>query len=606
MGVLPMEVLPMGVTAGAPVGAPTGSAKSDLSDFAKYEFILSDGWFVLELPRVAPFDADGPLQNMQDLAEKGGAIRLDIPALQFALIARYLTTGVAPPRASVPDAVWPRFVRACDYLGLGPLPAAVSADAEVAYLDALTFDDALVYLRERAVAAQHRALGAAGLSAAPLAPPHAQPDLPDALLRAASAPTVALAAVVGEKFRRPYECGCHQHRLTRDLAGLVEQARVGSTVRELEADFAADWVEQYRELGDLSPYRIPYVRVGGRAEISFAMGLSDFERMFFPDFPWARARSGSAHILAAGPELLRTLSVWPEGRWAQANFRRTYGAPRFDLFVVAGRPEDAMEVLCRMHRWVSGATSGRFMMARTAAAVEFHTRVAVYVLSREFFGTAEEVLCSMRAVPVAFDGARFLANERGERMLRLKTALADPTRHTPGLLKQLLARGLDVAVPGLGPRAAADLSRLRAGAAARYFAADLARTHVERLFALAHDLDKRSDYDGGLPAGRQTARLFDRPDGMRRLVETVHGQIQARRYAPVVYTRNLAYVMFTCEAGAAAALTDAADPDLAFVPPGAPASQLTFERGCAPLPGRALAARWFPDENVADARIKRR
>ena len=120
-----------------------------------YDFVLRDGWIVLSLLRVLPQDAATPLHYMQGLAAESDprdrSIRLDIGVTLFTLIARYLATGLPPPRITFAADEWLPFVRACDYLGLGHLPAALTDNADIAFLSALTRPDARVALRERRV-----------------------------------------------------------------------------------------------------------------------------------------------------------------------------------------------------------------------------------------------------------------------------------------------------------------------------------------------------------------------------------------------------------------------------------------------------------------------
>ena len=93
--------------------------------------------FTFDLPRVPAADAKCTLDYLQDLAAGGQSIKLDLPASLSCLVVRYLKKK-AVSRQDIAPADWPKFVRACDYLGLPELPAAATNDAAIAFVSAST------------------------------------------------------------------------------------------------------------------------------------------------------------------------------------------------------------------------------------------------------------------------------------------------------------------------------------------------------------------------------------------------------------------------------------------------------------------------------------
>ena len=534
----------------------------------RYDFTLRDGWTALDLPQVAPQEAAKPLHYMQGLAaesdQRDRSIHLDISISLFMQIARYLLTRLPPPRITFAPEEWLPFVRACDYLGLGHLPAALTDSADVAFLSALTRADARVALRERRVLEIYSGRREPG-------------DLD-------------IATLLDDKFRA-HPCiggcsgACGTPRLVDEIMGVLP----GDLIKRLTADYVENWADLDRALGCADSYP----RIGGnsrniqwRSEIV----LDDLR-----GFPWVAAgdRVG-ARIVLAGAAVLRGLTV-ASPHW----LHRYYGRPKYDLHIVSQSPSDAMEALIRTNAWISRITGSQFMMARLESAVLFITAYGLYSLSTELYSSVEHLLCSLRVAPLAFDGAHVFVTERGECEMRLQRVIADPGRHTAPQLATMLARGFDVAVPGLGPQAEAALGqRLRYRTAQH--ASSMARTVIEQLYARRQlgFRPAKSDYSqfDCVPFGDLRVQT------LRQFILQVRHRIAAGTYRPQMFTRNLAYIMHPCDAALAEKRAD--DPDLPYVPRGVQPRPLTF--GLKRLaPTRVTASGWFPDESHAAESLKK-
>jgi hypothetical protein len=204
--------------------------------------------------------------------------------------------------------------------------------------------------------------------------------------------------------------------------------------------------------------------------------------------------------------------------------------------------------------------------------------------------------------PLAFDGATVLVTERGDREMRLQRVLADPGRHTASQLARALARGFDVACPGLGHQAAADLGRRGSYRVARA-ASTSARTVIEQLYArqqIGHQ-PVESDYNQVecIPFGN--LRVLT----LQQFTLNVWRRIATGKYPLQMFTRNLAYIMHPCDAAQAGGLTG--DPDLPYVPRTVqpqPLQPLVFELKQREGPSQLTASSWFPDETSAAKILK--
>jgi len=567
-------------------GASTKSLDEEESKMARYDFILRDGWFVFELPWVPPQAAESPLQYMQGLADEGESIRLALDTALFTLIARYLITGLTPPRVEIAPADWLPLVRACDYLGLSHLPAALTDNADIAFLSALTYEDARMVLRERRLIEIYESVKMP------------EPDMAPELVDLPEPADLAIATLLDDKFRS-HSCAigaCTGMCGAPSLVDEINRVRPGDLIRLLTTDYNENWADVERALG-----RAQYTSISGNKQVRWrsTMMLDGLE-----DFPWVAegARSG-ARVVLAGAAMLYALTNVPPHR-----LQRLYGARKYDLYLVTQSPDDAMEALIRIGAWISRKTGSQFMIARTESAIQFMTGFGVFTLSTELYSSVEHVLCTLSTAPVAYDGTGAFVAERGDRELRLQRVIADPSRHTTMRLAQMLARGFDVAIPGLGPRATIDLGHMQARQA-RHTCVDISRTVVEQLYASAKIGFHRvtSDYNQIECLPYNISLEMTHATTLQRYVEVVQRRIASGAYRPVVFSRNLAYIVHSCDADLVPKRPSGApcNPDLAYVPPGSKASRLVFTRKLY-LPVSRTATGWFPDEILADARINAR
>jgi len=557
----------------------SGTLDRDEHKNAYYIFILNDGRFEMELPWVPPQAAENPLQYMQDLAAEGEAIRLDIGTAIFARIARYLLTGLTPPRETIAPADWLALVRACDYLGLSHFPAAFTNNADIAFMMGLEYEDARTVLRER------RVLQIYDLIDTP------EPDMAPELHDIPEPADLAIATLLDDKFRKHSCAGsCTGMCGAPSLVDEISRVRPGDLVRPLTADYAENWVGVERASG-----RELYTRINGDHQIVWRPEILVSDLL---DFPWAAdgARPG-ARVVLAGAAVLRALTNMPVHR-----LHRIYGAIKYDLYLITQSPDDAMEALNRINSWIRRKSGSQFMIARTESAIQFMTVFGVFTLSTVLYSTVEHLLCALPVAPVAFDGAQVRVTDRGDRELRFQRVIADPSRHTAMRLAQMLARGFDVAVPGIGPRAIADLSRMRT-APARHACVDISRTVIEQLYASAKAGFRRvtSDYNQVelLP---YNISLEMTASTLHRYIDLVQRRIATGAYRPVVFSRSLAYIVHSCDADL---VTNRRpwDPDQPFAPPGSKARRLLFTRE-RPKGPQVTATGWIPDETQADIRLK--
>ena len=571
--------------------------------------------FTFDLPRVPVADAKRALDFLQDLGADGQPIKLDLPASLSCLVVRYLKKK-AVSRQDIAPADWPKFVRACDYLGLPELPAAVTNDATIAFVSALTIYDAVEYIRE-----------------ARICEVYAQFDAPADTASCVSKVAVAdLVALLADKFRCSAADPGSAHL---EMLLVAADAAPGEAIRPLNASFLADWTRPPHAI----MHTVPYPRIGGRPNVNLR-GVLDLGDLF-DKFPWTpagaaaprgapRATANAAYFVLVGAAVLRGLMAL-QRRWVSGQM---FGRRVFDLCLIGRDVQGAFEALARMAAWVEAAAGPQHIVQRTESAVEFVTAKGTYRVWRYLFQSTEHAMLAGPAGPaLAFDGAAVWTTGQGERELRLRRVLADPVSHGRASLLRALSWGFDVAAPGLGPRAAADLSRLERGPVAQHVCRDLARTVLEQVYAGGvndHGTDETrgSDYEPGLAPIADDCAAPLRQRGIRALHRFVDARgAQIEKYGLVqlqlqsraadeqprieVMSRNLSHIFFTCDGDTAAAATAAAraagragDPSLAYVPAGAPASRLTF----APPRRRrgTTAAGWFPSEQAADARIRAR